>query len=137
MLLPVAEKLQRTRALVALLVVLLVFGQTLAAWATLALFALPLELTLLGYLIGPRSGYGIYVAGILLFNPVTLHLVEQLGEVSLFDGTVPGLIYSFAFAAHLCVDRLLGFAGPHPGRFATIAPPAQISPPAAPGAAKI
>lgn len=92
----------------------------------MGLWALALELTLVGYIVGPRTGYGVYLAGIIALNPVVLQLVQRALEADFFGGVVPGIVYSFAFATHLCVDRILGFGGPYPGRFATILVPIEV-----------
>jgi hypothetical protein len=81
------------------------------SWLLFALLALAPDLSFLGYLAGPRIGAIAYNVAHTLVGPFAL------GTVSLLADWDTGMQLSAIWAAHLGVDRLLGYGLKYPTAF--------------------
>jgi hypothetical protein len=81
---------------------LLVYGQTSHGWGLFALLFLVPDLTMLGYLRGPRLGAVIYNLGHSTLGPLGLCVMGWLASPL---GWAMGLIW----LAHIGFDRMLGY----------------------------
>ena len=78
------------------------YGATGAPWWAFALLFLVPDLSMLGYLAGPRIGAAAYNAAHATLGPVALGLVGWL--------TAPGLLpFALIWLAHIGFDRVLGY----------------------------
>jgi hypothetical protein len=123
---PTLEKLRRTRSLVILIVALALYQHTSSDWLNLLMMVAGLQLTLWGYLIGPKFGYYSHVVMACMLNPIMVRTVVMfVNEVPPIS--MPAMIkYTFAFAVHLGLARLLGFGGPYPLQFITVRVPRSL-----------
>ena len=82
---------------------ILLYAQTDAGWLWFALLILAPDLSMLGYLRGPRAGARVYNAAHTLIVPAALSLVgldtEWLWAIPL----------GFIWAAHIGIDRAVGY----------------------------
>ncbi len=79
-------------------------------WLTFLLFILLPDLSMLGYLVGPRVGAVTYNAAHTWLTPVTLVAVALLG----FPWALPAALI---FAAHIGIDRAIGYGLKLPSGF--------------------
>ena len=87
-------------------------------WLFLVLFFLP-DLTMLGYLAGPRAGARIYNLGHTYVGPV---LLAAGGAVLLESESAPFAfrdvaVFPMIWAAHIAFDRMLGYGLKSPAGF--------------------
>jgi len=82
---------------------LLFYGSTGMSWWLLVLLILAPDLSMLGYLAGPRVGAIAYNALHILILPVLLLLA---GHIS---GNVAAIAVALIWIAHIAVDRALGY----------------------------
>lgn len=86
------------------------YGWTGASWGLFAALVLIPDLSMLGYLGGPRTGAWAYNLGHSYLGPVGLGLAGWLG--------LPGLIpLALIWAAHIGADRALGYGLKYPTAF--------------------
>jgi Domain of unknown function (DUF4260) len=95
--------LLRLEGLAVLIAALLAYAQLGAGWGAFALLFLLPDLSLLGFLAGPRVGAAAYNAAHSYLGPVALLAAAALGEWPV--ALAAGLIW----CAHIGLDRLLGF----------------------------
>jgi len=95
--------LLRLEALAVLAAALIAYDHFGAGWGAFALFVLVPDLSLLGYLAGPRTGATLYNLSHSYLGPLGL---AALGALAAVPVALPaGLIW----AAHVAADRALGY----------------------------
>ncbi|MBD9668562.1 uncharacterized protein DUF4260 [Variovorax beijingensis] len=94
-------------------VALAAYAQFGAGWGAFALWLLVPDLSLLGYLAGPRTGAALYNAAHSYVGPV---LLLALGVLAAMPWAVAG---SLIWLAHIGVDRALGYGLKYAAGFAT------------------
>jgi hypothetical protein len=121
----------RAEGLAVLVAAVWAYALTGAGWTLLAALILAPDLSMLGYLAGPRAGAAAYNLGHAYLGPLALLALGHLGALPLL--TALGLIW----AAHIGLDRMLGYGlkypsgfkathlSPPPGRAVTAASPAS------------
>ncbi len=87
------------------------FFHTGGGWWWFAVLVLVPDLSLLAYLVSPRSGSVIYNLAHTLVGPAALALVWWV------SGSPVLLSATFLWAAHIGVDRFLGLGLKYPARF--------------------
>jgi hypothetical protein len=95
--------LLRLEGLVVFALALAGYAWLRASWPLFALLVLAPDLTMLGYLAGPRVGALAYDAAHTYVGPALL------GAAALATGSVTGQAVALVWAAHLGADRALGF----------------------------
>jgi hypothetical protein len=94
--------LPRLEGLVLLAGAAVLYGATGASWWLFALLFLAPDLSMLGYLGGPRIGAAAYNAAHATIGPVALGLIGWV--------TAPGLVpLALIWLAHIGFDRALGY----------------------------
>ena len=93
----------RAEGLAVLVASVWAYGEVGAGWTLFAALILAPDLSMLGYLAGPRVGAAVYNAAHTYVLPLMLLALGQVGAVPLL--TAVGLIW----AAHIGVDRLMGY----------------------------
>ena len=81
------------------------------SWLLYLLLVLAPDLSMLGYLAGPRVGSAVYNAAHTTVLPVALALYGYLGDSSL------ALALALIWLAHIGVDRLVGYGLKYPDEF--------------------
>ncbi|MHB8886474.1 MAG: DUF4260 domain-containing protein [Methylovirgula sp.] len=89
------------------------FSRTGQSWWLFAGLILAPDLSMLAYLAGPRRGAFAYNAMHVYIGPLILGGLASLAVSSL------GLAVAFIWAAHIGIDRLLGFGLKHDESFAS------------------
>jgi hypothetical protein len=79
------------------------FNMTQQPWWLFALLILAPDLSMLGYLAGPRIGALVYNAVHVTFGPIVLTVV------GLLFGDLPVLGVAMIWLAHIGIDRALGY----------------------------
>lgn len=102
--------LLRLEGAAVLLAALLAYGRLDAGWWTFAALFLVPDLSMLGYLAGPRVGAALYNAGHSYLAPALLAAVA-------FALDAPGLAAALIWAAHIGFDRMAGFGLKYESRF--------------------
>lgn len=106
-----ARRLLRLEGLAMLVAATVAYGQSGSGWGLFAAAFLLPDLTMLGYLAGPRAGAAAYNAGHSYLGPaLLLGLAGTLGG----PGVVPLALIWFA---HIGFDRLLGYGLKHTSGF--------------------
>ncbi len=104
--------LLRMEAVVLLAISVLAYRQLDGGWGLFAaLFFVP-DVSMAGYLAGPRMGAAFYNAGHSLLGPFSLAALAFLFGVS-----GPVLPIALIWSAHIGFDRLLGYGLKYPGSF--------------------
>jgi hypothetical protein len=93
------------------LAVLAVYSHLHLSWLLFAVLFLVPDLSMLGYMAGPRIGSAVYN----LIHTYTLPLV--LLAVALYRNTPVLLTISLIWIAHISIDRLLGYGLKYPTHF--------------------
>jgi len=88
------------------------YAQIGASWWLFAILILAPDLSMFGYLAGPRAGAAIYNAAHTLIGPAVLVLMGLLLPAT--SGVLP---IAMIWAAHIGVDRLLGYGLKYPAGF--------------------
>lgn len=104
--------LLRLEGAVVLGAALAAYAQFGAGWGVFALWLLVPDLSLLGYLAGPRTGAALYNAAHSYVGPV---LLLALGVLAAMPWAVAG---SLIWLAHIGVDRALGYGLKYAAGFA-------------------
>jgi hypothetical protein len=103
--------LLRAEALAGALLALVLYGEVGASWWLLAILFLAPDLSMLGYLAGPRLGAMAYNAAHVLVGPSILAVIGVLGESDVATGI------ALIWFAHIAVDRMLGYGLKEPTGF--------------------
>jgi hypothetical protein len=90
---------------------LLLYGEVGGSWLLFVALVLAPDLSMLGYLLGPRLGSALYNLVHALVVPLLLI------ALSIFYKQFWLLPYGLIWTAHIGVDRLLGFGLKYPTRF--------------------
>jgi hypothetical protein len=101
----------RAEALAVLVGSAWVYARLGEGWGLFAVLLLLPDLSMLGYLAGPRVGAAVYNAAYTYLVPLGLLALGEAGVVPL--GTALGLIW----AAHIGADRVLGYGLKYPWAF--------------------
>lgn len=105
-----ARTLLRAEAAAVLLASLLAYAHLGGPWGRFAaLFFLP-DLSMLGYLVGPRAGAASYNTAHSYLAPAALALVAAAGAPALWP-------VALIWTAHIGFDRMLGYGLKHPTAF--------------------
>ncbi|WP_295980407.1 DUF4260 domain-containing protein [uncultured Variovorax sp.] len=104
--------LLRLEGAVVLGVALAAYAQFVADWGMFALWLLAPDLSLLGYLAGPRTGAALYNAAHSYVGPV---LLLGLGVLAAMPWAVAG---SLIWLAHIGMDHALGYGLKYASGFA-------------------
>jgi Domain of unknown function (DUF4260) len=102
----------RLEAGLALAAALLGYSALSGSWLLFALLFLVPDLTMLGYLRNPGTGVVVYNAGHTYISPAALALAGFIAGAPLAEQ------FALIWAAHIALDRVLGFGLKYPGRFA-------------------
>jgi hypothetical protein len=81
------------------------------SWELFAVLFLAPDLFMLGYLVNPRVGAALYNLAHTLTGPLVLFALACRAQHPI------GLAISIIWAAHIAVDRMLGFGLKYPGEF--------------------
>ncbi len=105
------SRLIRLEGLAVFVVSILLFGESNGTWWVYLLFFLAPDLSMLGYLGGPRTGAWIYNLVHTYAAPIALIIAGYLvkSDVLLFAGII--------WLGHIGADRLLGFGLKYPTAF--------------------
>ena len=95
--------LLRLEALAVLVVAVLIYGHTSSRWGLFALLFLTPDLSMLGYLAGPRLGAWCYNAVHTYVGPLALVVISWFTDSELH------LALGLIWLAHIGFDRLLGY----------------------------
>lgn len=95
--------LLRLEGLAVLAAALLAYAELGAGWGAFALLFLLPDVSLLGFLVGPRVGASAYNAAHSYLGPIVLLAIGAWGEAP--AALAAGLVW----CAHIGFDRLLGF----------------------------
>ena len=79
------------------------FGRSGASWWLYAALILAPDIAMAGYLLGPRTGAALYNAAHNLLGPALLALAD------LVAGTTLGIPLALIWAAHIGLDRMIGY----------------------------
>ncbi len=93
------------------LVLLLLYARVGESWWLFGLLFLAPDLGFLGYLAGPRAGAAVYNALHVLVAPAAL------GLASVAAGWPIGVALALIWAAHIQIDRALGYGLKYPSGF--------------------
>jgi hypothetical protein len=97
--------------LAVLLGAVVLYGHVSGNWGAFLLLLLTPDLTMLGYLAGPKTGSVIY-------NSVHYYgLPIVLGLLALAGGWTTGLALALIWTAHIGMDRLFGYGFKYPSDF--------------------
>jgi Domain of unknown function (DUF4260) len=106
------QLLLRLEALAAVALSALFYARTGASWWLFAALWLLPDLSMLGYLAGPKLGARVYNAIHSYVTPATLAVTGLLVNS-------PGMLpYALIWINHIAVDRLLGYGLKYPSGFA-------------------
>lgn len=101
----------RLEGLCLLVTAVALYGRTDASWWLFAALFLVPDLGMLGYLAGVRVGALTYNLTHMLSQPLLL------GLASLLTGSATGLAVALVWAAHIGMDRALGYGLKYPTNF--------------------
>jgi len=90
---------------------ILLYNHLHLSWLLFALLILVPDLSMLGYLLNPRTGSALYNLGHVLFLPLPLFLVAYARHWSFL------MTISLIWISHIALDRLLGFGLKYPAHF--------------------
>jgi len=105
------QLLLKLEGLAVLVLSLVVYGRESGGWLLFAILFLAPDLGMLGYLIGPGAGAAAY-------NGVHTYVVPAALALLGIFAWPPLIALSLIWAAHIGLDRALGFGLKYPGAFA-------------------
>jgi hypothetical protein len=94
-----------------LTVAILLYAQFHFSWLLFAIFFLAPDLSMLGYLLNPRTGAALYNLGHVLFIPLALFVIAY-GTHRPFLSVI-----AITWFSHIAFDRLLGYGLKFPAHF--------------------
>ena len=87
------------------------YSRSDAGWPLFAWLILAPDLSILGYLAGPRAGAAAYNVVHSYFAPLTLGLIAEMA------GRVDAYVWVLIWTAHIGFDRFVGYGLKYPAAF--------------------